>query len=89
MTADNEDGYKDGDVIVSPYTGHDVQTYRCKYNKETKELISREAEATSNYRKRDAVICKIIDPPEETTEPTVPPDIGGGISDGAGALPPE
>lgn len=89
MTADNEDGYKDGDVIVSPYTGHDVQTYRCKYNKETKELISREAEATSNYRKRDAVICKIIDPPEETTEPTTPPNIGGGISDGAGALPPE
>ena len=90
MTADNEKGYKDGDVIVSPYTGHEVEIYRCRYNKETDEMISKEREAISNYRKRDAVICKIIDSVEETNPTTPPPDIGGGgISDGGGALPPE
>lgn len=88
MSADNEKGYKDGDVIVSPYTGHDVETYRCKYNKETKELISRELEATSNYRKRDAVICKIVGSTEAPPETTAP-DLGGGVSDSGGALPPE
>lgn len=88
MRADNEKGYKDGDVITSPYTGYDVETYRCKYNKETKELISRELEAISNYRKRDAVICKIVGSTEETQPPTTP-DISGGVSDSAGALPPE
>lgn len=86
MSADNKDGYKDGDVIVSPYTGYDVKTYRCKYNKETKELISKEYEATSNYRKRDAVICKIVGSSgnTETTAPTI-----GNVSDNPGLLPPE
>ena len=87
MRSGNEKGYKDGDVIVSPYTGYDMETYRCKYNKKTKELISRELEDTSNYRKRDAVICKIVG----STQPpvTTPPDLSGGISDSGGALPPE
>ncbi len=88
MSSNNEKGYKDGDFIVTPYKGYDVQTYRCKYNKETKELISREPEATSNYRKRDAVICKI----KSSSAPviTLPlPDLSGGISDSGGALPPE
>lgn len=68
--------YKDGDVITSPYTGYKVQTYKCKYDKETDALISREKEAYSHYSKRDKVICRF--PTEEpteppTTEPTVPP----------------
>lgn len=70
MTADNEDGYKDGDRIVSPYTGYKIKTYRCKYSKETDELISREEEATSTYKKRDKVVCKIVEPEVETTKPT-------------------
>ena len=90
MTADNKDGYKDGDVIVSPYTGHDVETYRCKYSKETNELISKDLEAVSNYRKRDAVICKIINDSQGSEDGTVPPElIGGGIQDSEGALPSE
>lgn len=86
MSADNKDGYKDGDEIVSPYTGYDVKTYRCRYNKETKELISKEYEDTSNYRKRDAVICKIVGNSgnSETTAPTT-----GNVSDNPGLLPPE
>lgn len=74
MPADNDEGYKDGDVIVSGYNGFTVQTYKHKYSKETDELISTEPEAKSIYKRRDRVICKIIqeevpDPSEESTDP--------------------
>jgi len=88
--ADNKEGYKDGEEIVSPYTGYTAVTYRCKYKKDTKELISRDFEAKSVYGKRDKVVCRIKDAPAPTT-PSVNPDaIGGsgGVSD-SGALPPE
>ena len=97
MSADNSEGYKDGDVIITPYTGYDVNTYRCKYDKETNKLISREFEAVSNYRKRDEVICKIKEQPIETDPlPTDPeptdPEPSGGVGgtveeDGGGELP--
>lgn len=88
--ANNKEGYKDGEEIVSPYTGYTAVTYRCKYKKDTKELISRDFEAKSVYGKRDKVVCRIQDAPVPTA-PTENPDaiIGnGGISD-SGALPPE
>ena len=70
------EGHKDGEVKTTPYTGYTVQTYKCKYDKETKELISREKEAYSEYDKRDKVVYKIIETTEptqpETTEPTQP-----------------
>ena len=75
MPADNPEGYKDGDVITSPFTGYDVKTYRCKYSKATKELISRDYEDRSVYSSRDKVICKIegeTTPTEPTTPPTIP-----------------
>lgn len=59
MAPDNAEGYKDGDVIVSPTTGYHVKTYRCRYDKKTDELIEKVYEASSIYEKRDAVICKI------------------------------
>ncbi len=67
MPADNDEGYQDGDVIVSGYTGYTVQTYQSKYNKETDELISTEKEARSIYKRRDKVVCKIL---QEETEPS-------------------
>ena len=74
---DNEKGYEDGEVIADPYTGYDVKTYKCKYDKATDKLISRDYEATSNFEKRDKTICKIVDPdapdptePSETTPPS-------------------
>lgn len=73
MTSDNEKGYKDGEVITSPYTGYEVNTYRCKYDKETDELIESVYERYSAYAKRDKEVCKIEDPTEPTTEPTTPP----------------
>ena len=75
---DNPKGYWDGQVIQTAYTGYSVKTYKCKYNKETDELISREFDVTSVYKHRDQVIVKIVEPeptPPETTptDPTDPP----------------
>ncbi len=83
MPADNAEGYEDGDEIVKGYTGYDVDVYKCKYDKESGELISREKVDSSHYRSRDAVICKIDEPQEEeATTPTLPgmQGTGGGIS---------
>ncbi len=66
---DNPDGYKDGDVVTTPYTGYKIATYHCKYDKASKELLSREREAVSYYSRRDKVVCKIVQP--ESTFPTV------------------
>ena len=92
MSPDNPEGYRDGDYITEPYTGYDVKTYKCKYDKQTDALISRDYEATSNYNKLNAIICKIQDEQPQPTvgENTYTPGIGGGaISDGVGALPDE
>ena len=64
--SENKQGYKDKQVLVTPYTGYKVNTYKNKYSKETGELISSEFEALSNYSKRDEVIVKIIKPEEPT-----------------------
>lgn len=97
--ADNDQGYKDGEYIVEPYNGYEIETYKCKYDKQTKALLSKAWEATSVYRRRDGKICRIeapVTPPETTpdttpeTNPTYPDDLGGGnISDGGGVLPDE
>jgi len=71
ITADNKEGYKDGEELVSPYTGYEVKTYRCKYDKKTDKEISRVEEAYSVYSSRDAVICK-IEAPAETQPATTP-----------------
>ena len=72
---------------TSPYTGYKVKTYRCKYNKQTKELISKEFEADSNYKKRDAVICKIENQPPADNSQGIGGSGGGITSDSGGALP--
>ena len=99
LPSNNPKGYKDGDYIVSPCSGYKVNTFRCKYNKETDELITKDFEATSTFVKRDAVICKISDGappsaptvPTEPTEPTTPEDVpgigNGGVTEDGGELP--
>ena len=71
---DNPDGYVDGQVIISPYTGYKIVTYRCKYDKSSDELISREKEAVSFYSRRDKVVCKIVYPEETAPSETLPPE---------------
>lgn len=85
MEADNEKGFKDGDVITDPYTGYKSEGYRVKYDKQTGEEIERILESTDEYYARNKVICKIIgqetepntepptDPPATTQPPTEPP----------------
>ena len=81
MEKNNSKGYKDGEVITSPYTGYKVRTYKLKYDKATNELISSKAEATSTYSKRDKEVCKIktttvptpTAPPTTTPPTTTPP----------------
>jgi vancomycin resistance protein YoaR len=71
--ADNPEGYKNGDVISTPYTGYVVNTYRVKYSKETNQEISRTFEAKSTYKHRDKVIAKVeAAAPSTPTEPATP-----------------
>ena len=73
MPADNEKGYRDGDIIISPYTGYKVVTYRCKYDKQTDRMISKTKEAESIYNKRDQVVCKIVTDETLPTDPSTTP----------------
>ena len=86
--ANNSEGYKNGDYIVEPFTGYEIKTYRCLYNKETEELISKNLESTVNYKKRDGVICKIQGSSSGSASDSSGIG-GGGISESPGALPPE
>lgn len=73
--------YKDGHVLKKGSDGIYARSYKCKYDKETHELISRDFEARSYYKRVDKVVVKIVEPepetkPEETkpteTRPTEP-----------------
>ena len=74
---DNKDGYKDGEVIQTAYTGRTVKSYRQKYDKATDKLISSTYEATSRYKSRDKIIARVepkpTEPPETTPTPTPAP----------------
>ena len=59
MQKDNVYGYKDGNVIQTGLTGYVVETYLCKYDRVTGELVSRELLHTVSYEKRDIIIIKI------------------------------
>lgn len=64
----NEEGYKNGEVITTAYKGWTVRTFKLKYDKVTHELISREEDRVSRYKKRDKVIARVIEPTEPPTE---------------------
>ena len=69
---DNPEGYKDGQVIQTAYKGYWVNTYKNKYSKETGELIVREFDRMSAYKKRDKIIAKIVQPSPETPPAEAP-----------------
>ena len=69
-------GYTNGQVKQQPSTGYTVYSYKCKYDKETDKLISREYEATSNYVKKDKIVIVVVPEvtePPTTEAPTAPP----------------
>lgn len=65
----NEKNYHDGQVLVTPYTGYKVLSYKHKYSKADGSLISADLESTNEYKRRDLVVVKIVDTPAapETT----------------------
>jgi len=68
-------GYTNGQVKQQPVTGYTVYSYKCKYDKETDKLISRDYEATSNYVSKDKIVIVVEEEPTEapTETPTTPP----------------
>ena len=82
MAADNAEGYKNGDVISTPYTGYEVNTYLIRYDANTNKEISRDFIANSVYNKRDKVICKIETPAVDPGGSTPPGGTGGDVDPG-------
>ena len=76
----NPEGYKDGDVIQTAYTGRTVKSYRVKYSKATDEKISSSYEATSRYKSRDKIVARVEPKPTEppaTEAPTESTEANG------------
>ena len=71
---DNKEGYVDGQVIQTAYTGRTVKTYRQKFDKSTDKLISSDYEATSRYKSRDKIIARVE--PKPTEPPATVPASG-------------
>lgn len=61
----NPKNYKDGQELVSPYTGYRVATYKNRYDKETDELIETKLERDFTYSTRDRVLVKLVKPGEK------------------------
>ena len=74
---DNKEGYTDGEVIQTAYTGRTVKSYRQKFDKATDKLISSTYESTSRYKSRDKIIARVepkpTEPPETVPTPTPAP----------------
>ena len=64
----NPKGYKDGQVITTPYVGYYVISYKNKYDKETNELLETTVERESHYSKRNKVIARFPAKEEEKEE---------------------
>jgi len=67
----NPEEYEDGEVLITPYTGYHVKTYKNRYNKETNKLIETVQERDFTYSHRDKVVVKFVDPAAESTSSEV------------------
>ena len=68
----NPEKYEDGEVIITPYTGYRVKTYKNRYNKENGKLIETVLERDFTYSHRDKVVVKFLKTETETTPPATP-----------------
>lgn len=55
------EGYYDGQVIEPGTIGYHVNSYRCKYDRETHKLLSREFEAASYYLSTPKVVALVYE----------------------------
>lgn len=72
-STNNPKGYSDGQVITSPIDGYKVRTYRCRYDKETDELIEKIFEDDSVYSAKDKEVAVQTD--KETEPPATEPPV--------------
>ena len=68
---DNAESYRDGDVIQEGRDGSQVKTYRCRYDKQSGNLVARDYIATSTYASQDKIIARVA-PPVADTAPDAP-----------------
>lgn len=68
---DNQEGYKDGDVIEEGTTGYTVKTYKIKYDNKTAQKLSEDYITASQYPSRSRIVARVE--PEPTTQPTEAP----------------
>lgn len=88
VSADNNPkGYYDGYEINSSYTGYNIKTYKCRYDKETNQLLSREFEVQSRYSKRDRLVVKIVNSTPAPDSGTTTPDSGTTTPDSGATTP--
>ena len=71
--ADNDEGYKNGEVIQQGSVGYVIKTYRLKYDDKTGELISRDFVTTTQYVSVPKIIARVAAPEEPTEAPTEKP----------------
>lgn len=69
---DNEECYEHGDVVITPYTGYTVKSYKKLISKETGKTLKNVYITETKYVKRDKVICLIVDPTQTTPPETSP-----------------
>lgn len=74
LATDNPNNYREGQIIATAYTGYTVKTYKCRYDKQTDELISRDFDRTSTYKHRNKQIATIVSETTPPTQPTTPPE---------------
>ena len=66
----NNQGYEDGDVIVTGIEGYKVSVYKEKTDRSTGNLLSTDSVSINEYKKRDEVIVRIgLFGEEESTQP--------------------
>ena len=71
---DNEQGYRDGDVIEEGSAGYMIKTYKVKYDRKTARELSRDFLTNSQYPAVDRIVARVEAPPE-TEPPTEPPTL--------------
>lgn len=71
-----DSGYREGQIIQTPYTGYDMTTYRTLIYKDGSRSETTKV-ADSHYNKRNEIIVHLVDsetpPPPATTAPPPPP----------------
>lgn len=73
MVPTNPGAYQDGQVLVTPLIGYEVELLQMKFDKETNKLLFQNSLGTFKYQARDSVVVQLKEPETIPTEPSVDP----------------